>query len=115
MRDVQGRWAWKRAINAVHRRADGGVSSCGGRVHHLTYRLHPPGDRSYERCIGMSWCSVCREVSENVVSVSGDTVLPDPLAALPAAERERLGTNATRIREYLDRLARRGLWPPDQG
>ncbi|GIF49340.1 hypothetical protein Afe04nite_38790 [Asanoa ferruginea] len=63
--------------------------------------------------MGMSWCSVCREVSQNLVFVNRDTVLWDALADLPGRERERVGLNSAKIRERLDRLVRRGLWPQD--
>jgi hypothetical protein len=107
------RWAWKRATDAVHRRPDGTLSSCTGRIYHYTYRLYAPQDSGYERCVAMSWCSICREASENLVFVGRDTVLRDALADLPARERERLGSNSGAIRERLDRLVRRGLWPQE--
>jgi hypothetical protein len=81
------------------------------RIYHFNYRLYPPGDPGYDRCVGMSWCSICREVSEYVGSVDPGKELWDPLAELPAHERERLGTHSGRIRDYLDRLVRRGAWP----
>jgi len=41
------------------------------------------------RRIGMSWCTVCREVAEGLVFVNRDTVLWDALADLPEHVRER--------------------------
>ncbi|MEV6599231.1 hypothetical protein AB0M36_20605 [Actinoplanes sp. NPDC051346] len=110
MHGKPGRWAWK-GVFAVHRRSEGALSSCTGRIYQYTYRLYAPEDSRYERCVGMSWCSVCREASENLVFVSRDTTLADALADLPASERERIGQNSRKIRECLDRLVRRGLWP----
>ncbi|GLW33110.1 hypothetical protein Areg01_60480 [Actinoplanes regularis] len=104
-----GRWAWK-GVFAVHHRSGDVPSSCTGRIYQYTYRLHAPEDSRYERCLGMSWCSLCREFSENVGFVSRDTVLWDALSGLEASERESLGRNSRRIREYVDRLVRRGLW-----
>src|SRR5438552_662832 len=107
-----GRWAWT-GVYAIHRPSEDVRTSCTGQIYHYTYRLYAPEDSSYERCLGMSWCSMCREYSANVVFASRDTVLWDALADLPAGERERLGRSSEKLREYLDRLVRRGLWTQD--
>lgn len=113
MRGGAGRWGWKSASIAPHRRPDGTLSSCTGRIYHYRYRLYSAEDPRYERCLAMSWCSICREVAENVVFVARDAVLWDALADLPGRERDALGPSSRKIREHLDRLVRRGLWPPD--
>ncbi len=78
------------------------------------YRVHPPPDDSFERCIGLAWCSTCREYSGAMVSVPHGEHLPDPLVGLSGLERERLTRSEVKLLEHLDRLVRRGLWPNHQ-
>jgi hypothetical protein len=40
--------------------------------------------------------------------------LPDPLVGLLESERERLTRSEVKLLNYLDRLARRGMWPNHQ-
>jgi hypothetical protein len=49
-----------------------------------------------------------------MVSVPRGEHLVDLLAGLPELERERLARSEVKLLDYLDRLARRGLWPNDQ-
>ncbi|WP_204299495.1 hypothetical protein [Actinoplanes campanulatus] len=113
MRDGHEAYGWVASLTAVHRRGEGAVSSCPGRIYHYTCRIHPPESDSYERCLGMSWCTICREVADNIVFVARDTVLWDALGDLPADERERLSRSQRKLRDYLDRLVRQGRWPPE--
>jgi hypothetical protein len=85
--------------------------SCGGELRTHRYRCYPPSDRSYGRCISLTWCAICREYSGAMTHVPRTEDLPDPLAALPPAERERLYRGEVRLLDHLDRIARRGLWP----
>lgn len=78
------------------------------------YRVYPPSDGSFERCIGLAWCSTCREYSGAMVSVPRGEHLPDLLAGLPESERERLARSEVKLLNYLDRLVRRGMWPNQQ-
>ncbi|MFI7209929.1 hypothetical protein [Micromonospora maritima] len=47
-----------------------------------------------------------------MVRVPSDRALPDPLVGLGEPERSRVLRSETRLLDHLDRLARRGLWPP---
>jgi hypothetical protein len=47
-----------------------------------------------------------------MVYVPRDEHLIDVLADLPVPERERLARSEVRLLDYVDRLARRGAWPP---
>lgn len=107
------RWEW-RGVSAVHRTDDGGTSSCTGRVYHYAYRIHGQEGSSYERCIGISWCSTCREHTAGLIFVPRDRDLWDALADLPPDRRETLYRSSKRLRDHLDRIARRGGWPDDE-
>jgi hypothetical protein len=87
---------------------------CDGAIYSYQYRFYPPSDSSYERCIGLTWCSVCREYSGAMVFVPRSELLPDLLADLPAPERERLERSEVKLLDYLDRLVRRGTRPKRQ-
>lgn len=108
MRGRDTRWTWSR-VGVIH-----GTSSCNGEIRSYQYRYYPPSDSSYERCVGLAWCSICRECSSAMVYVPRAERLPDLLAGLPAPERERLGRSDVKLLDYLDRLARRGEWPLDR-
>jgi hypothetical protein len=97
-----GRWAWSK-VGEVHTSTGG----CTGEVRTYHYRLYPPTDSRFERCVGLGWCSICREYCGNVVFVGRDVELHDVLAGLPHAERERTGRSEVRLLDWLDRLARR--------
>jgi len=75
-------------------------------------RYYEPSDSSYERCVGLAWCSACSEYSGAMVYVPRGEQLTDVLADLPGPERERLARSEVKLLDYLDRLARRGAWPP---
>jgi hypothetical protein len=83
-------------------------------VYSYRYRVYPPSDSLFERCVGLAWCATCREYSGAMVSVPRGEHLVDLLAGLPELERERLARSEVKLLDYLDRLARRGLWPNDQ-
>jgi hypothetical protein len=87
-------------------------SACDGETRSYRCRHYAPSDSSYERCVGLTWCSSCREYSGAMVHVPRDEHLPDALADLPRSERERLARSEVKLLDYLDRLARRGAWPP---
>lgn len=106
-----GGWAWSK-VSTIHGNGPVHGSACGGEVHSYRFRHYAPSDSSYERCIGLAWCSICREYSGAMVYVSRDEHLPDALADLPVIERERLARSEVKLLDYLDRLARRGAWPP---
>jgi hypothetical protein len=40
--------------------------------------------------------------------------LTDVLADLPAVQRDQLARSEVKLLDYLDRLARRGAWPPPE-
>jgi hypothetical protein len=85
--------------------------ACDGDTYAYSYRLYAPSDSSYERCVGLAWCSMCREYSGAMVYVPPSENLPDLLADLPTPERERLPRSEVKLLDYLDRLVRRGIWP----
>jgi hypothetical protein len=78
----------------------------------LQVRCYAPSDSFYERCIGLAWCSGCREYSGAMVYVPPGEHLTDVLADLPAVQRDRLARSEVKLLDYLDRLTRRGAWPP---
>jgi hypothetical protein len=92
----------------IHAPDDQGTIACDGPIWWYTYRLAPPSDR----CVRLRWCSTCRQYSGAMVPVPRSQTLPDALAGLPEVERERLTRSEVRLLEYLDRLVRRGAWPP---
>jgi hypothetical protein len=107
------RWAWSK-VSQIHRPEPGGpeTSSCTGEIFSYSYRYHPPQSSSYERCVGLSWCSVCRSYTGAMVYIPRDRALWDALADLPDDERGRLYGGEVRLLDYLDRLVRRGRWQP---
>lgn len=72
---------------------------------------YAPSDRFYERCVGLVWCSTCREYSSPMVFVPRNEHLRDLLADLPMPGRERLARSEVKLLDYLERLVRRGIWP----
>lgn len=103
-------WSWSK-VSTIHQTRTGDRAACPGQIRSYRYRYYAPSDRSYERCVGLAWCSACREYSGAMVYVPRDERLPDPLADLPAPERERLTRSEVKLLDHLDRLARRGAWP----
>lgn len=99
------RWGWRK-VGTVH----GGGGGCTGEVRVYRYRLYPPGDVRYERCVGLTWCSTCREYRGDQASVAGNVELHDVRERLAPAERERIGESEVRLLDFLDRLARRGQY-----
>ncbi|GIE92535.1 hypothetical protein Are01nite_90150 [Actinoplanes regularis] len=112
MRRGSGEWGWNHVPNGPHGGHGRDLSTCAGQVYHYVYRLHPPENSSYERCMTTSWCSLCGECTDSVGFVSRDTELRDALAGLPEHEREQVERSPRKIRTYLNGLVRRGLWPP---
>jgi hypothetical protein len=102
-------WAWSK-VSEVHgvREAD----ACTGEIYSYRYRVYPPSHNSHERCIGLAWCSTCREYSGAMVFVPRNESLPDPPVDLPTTEHENLARNEVKLLDYLDRVVRRGSWPP---
>ncbi|MEV7420166.1 hypothetical protein [Streptomyces sp. NPDC089919] len=76
---------------------------CGTWVKTYAYRYYPPGDPSYERCVGFAWCSECRVYSGNMVQVPRRRALVDLLDGLDDRERERLLRREAELIGYLDR------------
>ncbi|WP_033341453.1 hypothetical protein [Catenuloplanes japonicus] len=103
-------WEWTK-VGVLH----GGLSrrevACDGEIRSYRYRFYSSTHRFFERCIGLAWCSRCREYSGAMVHVSRAEQLTDLLDGLPVAERERLLRSEAELLDYLDRLARRGRWP----
>jgi hypothetical protein len=106
------RWRWSK-VSVIHRpEADAGkTSSCTGEIFSYYYRYYEPESSMYERCVGLSWCSVCRCYAGTMVFIPRDRALWDALAELPDHERERLSHSEVKLLDYLDRLVRRGHWP----
>src|SRR5262249_27081949 len=75
------------------------------------YRYHEPASTMYERCVGLSWCWVCRCYNGAMVYIPRGRPLWDALAEVPDRERERLSRSEVKLLDHLDRLVRRGLWP----
>ncbi|MBT1185259.1 hypothetical protein HET69_14895 [Streptomyces sp. CJ_13] len=57
---------------------------------------------SFERCIGLAWCSGCRIYSGDMVHVPRKRVLVDALASLPADDRDQLRRTEAALIDYLD-------------
>jgi hypothetical protein len=103
------RWAWSK-VSTIHGVRDEGAVACRGEIYSYSYRWYAPSDSLYERCVGLAWCSSCREYSGSMVFVPRHERLPDLPADLPTAERRTLIRNEVRLLDYLDRLVRRGSW-----
>lgn len=80
--------------------------TCGTSIRGQQFRYHPPKSGMYERCIGFAWCSTCSIFTGTMVHVPRRVQLVDPLAGLPAAQRESLWRDESKLIEHLDRLAR---------
>lgn len=107
-------WQWTK-VSVIHPPgADSPAGKqCTGDIHSYVYRHYRPESASYHRCIGLSWCTGCRAYTGTMVHVPRDRALVDALAGLPPHDRERLHRSEVRLLDYLDRLVRRGTWPPD--
>jgi hypothetical protein len=106
-----GAWTWSK-VSTIHGNRPAHGSACDGEIRSYRFRHYASSDSSYERCIGLTWCSTCREYSGAMVPVPRGEYLPDALADLPRIERERPARTEVKLLDYLDRLARRGAWPP---
>ena len=107
------RWAWSK-VRTVHGARPQDTVACDGGIYTYQYRLYPPTGALCERCVGLAWCSTCREYTADMVFVPREERLPDPLAGLPASERKRLERSEIKLLDFVDRLVRRGAWPKRQ-
>jgi hypothetical protein len=108
---ARGDWAqyqWRK-VSTLHAPDGGKAGGCAGTIRTYAYRHHPPTSASYERCIGLAWCSDCRTWSGAMVHIPRDRMLDDPLASLAPDERDRLHRKEHELVRHLDRMARRGL------
>jgi hypothetical protein len=105
------RWIWSK-VSTVHAARPAHGNACNREIRSYRSRHYAPSDWSYERCIGLAWCSTCRGYSAAMVYVPRDEHLTDALAALPEVDRQRLARSETALLDYLDHLVRRGAWPP---
>jgi hypothetical protein len=112
MGESAARWRWSK-VSMMHRPEPGTpqTSSCTGEILSYNYRYYEPESGSYERCVALSWCPVCRSYTGATVYIPRDRTLWDALAELPDHERERLSHSEVKLLDYLDRLLRRGRWP----
>jgi hypothetical protein len=101
-------------VSTIHGARAGSADACAGEIYSYRYRFYAPSDSLYERCVGLAWCSSCREYSGTMVFVPKDERVPDLLAEMPASERERLFRSEVKLLDHLDRLVRRGSWPGRQ-
>lgn len=111
---TQGDWTryeWRKVSTLHAPDATGGdkAGGCAGTIRSYTYRYYPPSSASYERCVGLAWCSDCRTWSGAMVHVPRDRVLDDPLAGLAPDERDRLRRQERGLVRHLDRMVRREL------
>jgi len=98
------RWRWLKVLT-VH--GDPTVRPCpGGDVHSYVYRIHPEGSSSFERCIGLRWCSDCRAYEAATVQVPASEALVDALDDLAVPDRERAYRSEARLLDALDRRVR---------
>jgi hypothetical protein len=75
--------------------------TCGTVVRSYVYRHYPAESRSFERCIGLAWCTGCRVYTGTMVHVPRDEILVDALAGLPADRQERLKRSELKLVDYL--------------
>ncbi len=83
-------------------------ATCGVPLRDYVHRVRPES----ERCIGLAWCPACRTYAGAMVHVPREEDLPDALAPLDEFDRERLLKSETKLVDHIDRLIRRGTWPP---
>ena len=106
------KWTWTK-VSELHRADDG--PACDGPVHSYVYRHYPAGSANRERCIGLAWCSTCRDYVGTMVYVPRSQELDNPFAALGRDEQRDLHVNERRLIDRLDRMIRRGDWTPTAG
>jgi hypothetical protein len=107
------RWRWH-SVAVIHRGDTARSATCTGEIYSYRYRIYAPTHPAYERCIGLAWCSICREYSSAIVHGDRNETLWDALADLPTQERERRAHSSLKVLDHLDRLVRRGQWPTQQ-
>ncbi|GGV28974.1 hypothetical protein GCM10010182_59960 [Actinomadura cremea] len=83
-------------------------AACGVPLRTYVYRFRPDS----ERCVSLVWCPACRTYAGAMVHVPREEELPDALAPLDGTVRERLRRSETELIGHIDRLIRRGAWPP---
>lgn len=96
------RWRKVSTLDTIPQDGRRVCAACRTDVRSYQYRYYPAESSSYERCIGLSWCSTCRLYTGAMVYVPRDTVLPDRLASLPPEQREHLERSEARLIDYLD-------------
>jgi hypothetical protein len=103
------KWTWTK-VSELHRAGDG--PACDGPVQSYVYRHYPPESAGRERCIGLTWCSACRDYTGTMVHVPRTEELDNPFAALGLDEQRAAHVNERRLIDRLDRMIRRGEWTP---
>lgn len=101
---AQYRW---RKVSTVHDEA----TECIWEIKSYTYRFYPPDSATYERCVGLAWCSQCRCWQGSMVYVARTVDLPDLLSEVSSDERDRLRRSEYRLVRHLDRIDRRNTRP----
>lgn len=87
---------------AAHRIGDDfACDACGTTIRAYRYRYYPPESRSFERCIGFTWCAGCFVYTGAMVYVPRAVDLVDLLSGLPEEERERLLRSESKLIAYL--------------
>jgi hypothetical protein len=76
--------------------------TCGWSIRSYTYRCHPAKSGSFERCIGLAWCSKCRIYTGTMVYVRRAEVLVNALAGLPAERQAELRRSESMLIDFLD-------------
>jgi hypothetical protein len=103
------KWTWTK-VSELHPADD--ERTCDGPLYSYVYRHYPAGSASYERCIGLAWCSICRDYTGAMVRVPRTEALDNPFAGLSLDEQRDLHMNERRLIDRLDRMIRRGEWTP---
>jgi hypothetical protein len=89
---------WKTRLAGDRRVCD----VCETVIRRYRYRFHRAESPSFERCVGVVWCSQCRVFDGSMVYVPRDVVLVDALAGLPPKLRYQLRHSDPKLVQYLD-------------
>ncbi len=84
--DIKGpptKWNWTKVFE-LHRGDDG--PPCQGPIYSYVYRHYPAESTNSERCIGLAWCTTCRDYTATMVHVPGAQKLDNPFATLAPDE-----------------------------
>src|SRR5690242_2917697 len=49
-------WTWSK-VSTIHTNRPAHGNVCDGEIRSYRFRYYAPSDSSYERCIGLTWCS----------------------------------------------------------